>query len=472
MPRYVYSFFFPLILTIGISVFSLVIGADGQKKEGGRVPMLSVRESLIPLFGMRHTFVEGEPNVYVRHMFPHGRLNPGIANYLRVCLQEQVGMASPSHTQLSALFCFGFICTPEDITWLDSYITVFLTGFHDRGGDPQYSLMLAEAIGRFAGMAIMRHPDAAEPFVERYSQISSWVPYGASVRTNGGTSWARTACGHFVLNAYAYSKSKELLAVLRKKPGIHEESLGIIGRTVDRIEATESAAYIHFAHPRISFQEQQRIVSICMNRFGAQIDELMQRGNNPDDAPASPNSASIGKSEDRAPVVLAPACGPLVGYAQATIQDALSTYSMIAEAWTRGEMNKIRGFLLDNGVVMKDSEFDDFLKEKGEVENERQILLSIASIGATAFRDFDLKLSTELILSASSMQVETVDESAQALAKEEAILSFTILGSSSILKKHWKAPIGFPDRSQSPGGDLRVYMRRINGRWYWNPFGW
>lgn len=443
------------------------------------MPVLSVRESLVPVFAMRDPPGEGNPSPYSRSGFPLDRLNPGIATYLRSCLQDQVELASPPRTQFDALFCLGLVCTPEDIEWVDSYVGAFLTGFHDRGGDPQYSISFAGAIGGFGGMALMRHPEAARRFVEKYSRVASWAPYGTSAKTLKPISWEQQVCGLFALHAYAYSKSEMLHDLLRKQyDAPEEETLGIHRKLVEHSEKVE-AGYLIYTRPRKPpLSEQDALVRRCVEEFGSQIDALIQRVDDPTKAlahppgVAPPDVAPAQQAAARPSSPAVPTSGPVVGYAQATIQEALAAYSAIAAAWREGEMAKLRGCLLDGGKPLKDTEFDGLLQAPEEVERERRLLLALAKSGPVIFCDFDVTFSTEASWRIPSLPEPGSAAPAKALAREEVILTFTIQGSAPILRENWPAPAAFTERTQTPEDDLRVYMRKIGGTWYWNPFGW
>lgn len=213
-----------------------------------------------------------------------------------------------------------------------------------------------------------------------------------------------------------------------------------------------------------------------MEKLGRQINALIQRVDNPTDAPAPPRVASAKQAAKqataRASTPPVPASGPVVEYAQAIVQEALASYSGIAAAWREGEMAKLRGCLLDNGEPLRDGKFDGLLQTPREMERERRLLLAVANSGPVIFCDFDLKLSTEASWRIPSPPGTERAASTRALAKEEVTLTFTIRGSAPILKNHWPTPMAFPERSKTPDGDLRVYMRKIDGKWYWNPFGW
>ena len=239
------------------------------------------------------------------------------------------------------------------------------------------------------------------------------------------------------------------------------------------------AGYLVYARPRKTpLSEQDALVRKCVEEFGSQIDALIQRVDDPTRALALPSGlappdvapAQEAAARPSSPAV--PTSGPVVGYAQATIQEALAAYSEIAAAWREGEMAKLRGCLLDNGEPLRDTKFDGLLQAPEVVERERRLLLALAKSGPVIFCDFDLKLSTEASWRIPSLPEPASAASAKALAREEVILTFTIRGSAPILREHWPTPMGFPERSRTPDGDLRVYMRKIGGKWYWNPFGW
>jgi len=54
--------------------------------------------------------------------------------------------------------------------------------------------------------------------------------------------------------------------------------------------------------------------------------------------------------------------------------------------------------------------------------------------------------------------------------QEDITVSFDIPKTAAMYKKH--IPRGFSKETKGKKGNLRVFMKRINGKWMWNPFSW
>jgi len=166
----------------------------------------------------------------------------------------------------------------------------------------------------------------------------------------------------------------------------------------------------------------------------------------------------------------APIPGPAADYASALAKEGLAAYLVIADAWRKGEMTKLRGRILDGTKPVGDASFERLLRTPKVIDRQKQILVDVAKLGRVKYQDFDIKF--EMKASYKAPSAPAPGKPGEALGTEPVTLRFTILNSAAILKKHLSVPIAFPDRVRTQDGDFRVYMRKIDGQWYWNPFGW
>jgi hypothetical protein len=68
----------------------------------------------------------------------------------------------------------------------------------------------------------------------------------------------------------------------------------------------------------------------------------------------------------------------------------------------------------------------------------------------------------------SVVAVTTEDDS---FRSGEATVTFVIRNTAEIYKNHISR-VSDDSTIDPKTGDLKVFMKRIDGRWYWNPFGW
>lgn len=169
--------------------------------------------------------------------------------------------------------------------------------------------------------------------------------------------------------------------------------------------------------------------------------------------------------------------------------------------------DEVGGRLLDDGFPLsaKGAKFDAI---KGELAKdfatEKQILAEIKKLKIKEYLNptveikmalltprlrllTDNELSTINLPNSTNQKVEKTPDAAEIvnnvpiLIESEAevklqqiiIVTFEIPNTVSITKKYLPAGRGKPTATTITSDDnLRVYMKKINDQWYWNPFGW
>ena len=457
-------------ITSGLLLFLLLADAVSGGPDKAGIDMLSVRESLVPLFAI-HDLPRKAGHPYSVLTFPYDRINPKVQRYVIAHLEEKLATA-PSYHASGDMHLLGRVATQADVRWMDGYMESLIRKLGDRDGNRRVGGDFATQAGIFAGMALVRRPDSGGELVAKYSSVSAWAPLGIAKLPHMNLTPAQIACGEFVSCAFIYSKSPHLLALLRNQLTDPDRSLGVKVGTVEYATGLEKSGYASYADPRqVSRAEQDRAVAGCVERYGKQIDALMQRVDNPSavqaapPAPVVPTERVVARPQ-AAPV---PISGPAADYAAALIQEGVASYTIIARAWREGDMEVLRGRLLDNAEPLGDR-FERLLQTPKEVKRQKQILLGVVNMGPVVHRDFDVKLETRG--SWRGRSAAAPGGSGKVLGNESVILTFTIPNSAAVLEKYPPGPIPFPKRTSTRNGDLRIYMRKIDGKWYWNPFGW
>jgi len=127
-------------------------------------------------------------------------------------------------------------------------------------------------------------------------------------------------------------------------------------------------------------------------------------------------------------------------------------FDEIRERVAKGEFAAIRAKLLDGGRLMDADEIrmDDAEFIKG-LQLEQRILESLGDIELT-------------FLDAKWLQEGKPSPSG------DAEVRFKVVDSANIRKQAFRG--GGSDLTVAADGSLMVLMKRIKGKWYWNPFGW
>ena len=111
-----------------------------------------------------------------------------------------------------------------------------------------------------------------------------------------------------------------------------------------------------------------------------------------------------------------------------------------------------------------------FLKD---IQVERALIAEAQRSGLldeSRYRNF--RISVSLTASAECIVAEKL-KTKPVKGAETVTLLFVIPESADIYEKHIPhVGGGSAEQTITRDGDLQVYMKRINGKWYWNLFGW
>ena len=166
-----------------------------------------------------------------------------------------------------------------------------------------------------------------------------------------------------------------------------------------------------------------------------------------------------------------------------SVNEAISAYTQITRMLIDGNYDPLEIPVLDNHKLIP---LKKRKRTKGEMvkalDFEKRILEDVIIAKLNKYGDFHVKLEFEATLNSFVPAINSVHGNEEISAKigampvivkgyETAIVTFIIRDTADIFKKY--IPQVSDDTTiDDETGNLKVYMKRINGKWYWNPFGW
>lgn len=166
------------------------------------------------------------------------------------------------------------------------------------------------------------------------------------------------------------------------------------------------------------------------------------------------------------------------GYLARTASDAIQAYERISGAVLSDESDsmKLRPLLLDDCKVIAARKWnDDVIRKKliQGVKRQRPILRAMKSMRLDPYRNFSAQTEGKYRMSSLPMAdlQERTEGATQVTGYEEVVVTFDIPKTAVLCKKHFPR-IDRKSKTTDEKGNFRVYMKRINGKWMWNPFGW
>ncbi len=161
------------------------------------------------------------------------------------------------------------------------------------------------------------------------------------------------------------------------------------------------------------------------------------------------------------------------------IEEGLAAYHRFVGEWISEDYDSLLQRLLNNDRPVYPEKLKRDHKEhlKDDLNLERPLIMAAQRKGlfeATRYRNFRVSMT----LSASLEQIGTAEEreAPRAEGSETITLLFEIPGSAEtwdeFLRQVGRGVGGGSEMTFTLEEDLQVYMKRINGTWYWNPFGW
>ena len=168
--------------------------------------------------------------------------------------------------------------------------------------------------------------------------------------------------------------------------------------------------------------------------------------------------AEEGKKNPPALEVAAPELHEVVKEARQALQE-------ISAAITVRDLKKLEGRLMDNGRLFSFKSVSPERLEKG-LQVEVQILAKLDLNAEPRDLQFERTSEYQVELSADQEHIEKTEK-----RNIESII-WTIPDSAELVKEFLPHPRYGENSTFDRGGNLKIIMKKINGTWTWNPFGW
>ncbi|MCK5001167.1 MAG: hypothetical protein KAS23_16600 [Anaerohalosphaera sp.] len=165
-------------------------------------------------------------------------------------------------------------------------------------------------------------------------------------------------------------------------------------------------------------------------------------------------------------------------YLIATVIEAIDAYNDIVQMLIKGDYDPLTIPLLDNHKLIPLKKRERDMEGMTKALNiEKDILADIALAKLNLDDNCRVEIDCEATLRSFEPSINDVQEvegidsaSVEVNGYETATVTFMIQSGGQMFKKHASKRAGTRDIDEA--GNMQVYMKRINGRWYWNPFGW
>jgi len=148
-------------------------------------------------------------------------------------------------------------------------------------------------------------------------------------------------------------------------------------------------------------------------------------------------------------------------YLVESVGDAMVAYKQISKTLTDGSYNLLTIPVLEDGKIIplnkREKLYDEMIEDLGI---EIRVLEDLEKAGLNNYTDYRIKVMYEAVLNNGGVNIK---------GYETADVTFMIIDGTKIFKKH--APRETDYDGPEGSKNLQVYMKRINSKWYWNPFG-
>ena len=154
-----------------------------------------------------------------------------------------------------------------------------------------------------------------------------------------------------------------------------------------------------------------------------------------------------------------------------SVNKALIAYSEITKSIIDGNYDYLTIPVLNNEQIIP---LEKRKKDKDEMTNaldiEKKVLEDLKKNNLNNYSDYHLKIIFDATLDNGILNLDTGSMLKDIKGYETADLTFIIRNGGKAFMAHTTSR---NDRSCiDSAGNLKVNMKRINGVWYWNPFGW
>lgn len=152
-----------------------------------------------------------------------------------------------------------------------------------------------------------------------------------------------------------------------------------------------------------------------------------------------------------------------------SVRAAVVAYAQISRTLLDGNYDPLTIPVVDDGkLIPLEKRRRDKVKITEVLELEKRILEELTDAKLNAHGDHQITVRFEGTLGPAQTGAETDVMSVPVKGYEIADVRFTIRNGAEAYRKH--APERSGEGCFDGAGGLRVFMKRINGKWYWNPF--
>jgi len=339
---------------------------------------------------------------------------------------------------------FGWLGQAEDVPKLVRFVE------SRKGSFAAFEGTAVIEVGRTLSVMTARGVPSAKNAVEKMIRPDYWRDLGfdaPAARGKGGLSMANTLAVRYLFG-YAYSLDPTFEKKARKLlHGIEDPAQNeLMGRQIERaIQFGRGVAEQYADWPQ---------------KFGVGVD------------PAAIDRYRAGlRGEVREPAAAVASITPNISdedarYLLQTLREALAQYRTFTDMLIGGDAPRLAGHILDDGQTVPATRIKaqraEFLRALGQ---QRDI--------AEAVNHLDARSSGFKVERRTAYRVGELDLDAQRVTAEqvgEVMVTFRLLGTAALGKAHFADQKG--GLTVAKDGTLIVVMKKINGKWYWNPFGW
>ena len=154
-----------------------------------------------------------------------------------------------------------------------------------------------------------------------------------------------------------------------------------------------------------------------------------------------------------------------------SVRAAIAAYTRISETLIDGNYDPLVIPVLDNGELIPLEKRRKDADEMAEaLDMEKRILQELMRAKLNTYGDYQIKVRLEAALDHGGTSAQMGVMPLTVKGYETAEVRFAIRNGAEAYRKH--APERSGEGCFDGAGGLRVFMKRINGKWYWNPFGW
>jgi hypothetical protein len=158
-------------------------------------------------------------------------------------------------------------------------------------------------------------------------------------------------------------------------------------------------------------------------------------------------------------------------YLIGSVNKAVIAFNQISQSIIEGNYDTMTIPVLDNDKLIplekRKKDKDGMTKA---LDMEKQILEDLKKNNLNDYGNYQMKVTFDAALDNGTLNLETGTMPMDVKGYETADLTFLIRNGAEAYKTHTTSR---NDRSCiDAAGNLKVTMKRINGTWYWNPFGW